>query len=235
MGAAACAAPSAVPERVTLRTVRVDRRYLRGRLHAKVEYPEVIGLRDAALQARINRTVRSAYPPPHGLEAWLKPYLKEKFEPGEVQDLDGDYRVSLNRGHLLSIYFSGGDDLHKNGHIVGAHPNFCEAAVTLDTRTGRPFKLSDLFSGANWRDRLDHIIAHHVGFGDGKQGLTEEEILGMAQAHEYWYYLTPSTMDVYDIATSYAAHALSASIPYRELKPIINPKGPLPALSASRP
>lgn len=229
LGAAACATPSTVPERVTVRKRKIAGWYGDHSVHLKFEYPEVTGLGNPAVQAHINQTIRSAFPPPHGLKEWLESHEGE-FSSGTWEDMAGGYDVRLNRRHLLSIKFWGSEG--PEGKVIGNHSNPMDAAVTLDTRTGRPFKLSDLFVGPDWRVRLEKLIATYAGSSPGphKPVPVDQSLLDMLGEHKYWYYLTPRSIRFYDIDSSYAGHALESEIPLEKLRPIVNPKGPLPTL-----
>jgi hypothetical protein len=222
---------------VQLRKQHVDRWYKKRRYHTVLDFPEVIGLADTALQARINRLIRSAYPPPKGVDAWLRGYESfNAWEPGEHQELSGEYEVTLNRNHLLSIRFSGSDDGIKNGLITGAHPNGLSAGVTLDTRTGRAFKLSDLFAGSRWRERLEEQIARVVTVEPGKPDPDDAKNIQLLRedlkSHQYWYYLQPHSISFYDLYLTHAGGGIEAEISLEQLRPLMNPKGPLPSLLA---
>lgn len=224
---------AAVPARVQIRKRRLDRWYAGHRLHAVVDYPEVTALADRALQARINRTIQSAYPPPHGLDGWLRWNNEpDDVEPGVTQQLEGEYEITLNRNYLLSMRFYGSDDAVKNGLISGPHPNPLNAAVTLDTRTGRPFKLADLFAGPQWRERLEKLIARYAGLGPRPRKPVPEDpvLIQELKGRNYWCHLTPQSVRFYDLYSAFAGHAVEAEIPLEQLRPLMNPKGPLPSL-----
>lgn len=222
---------AAVPARVQLRKQHLDRWYKGRSIHVTVSYPEVVGLTDKALQARINRTIRSAFPPPRGLGAWLQTAEGDP-KRGEVDQLDGDYEVTYNRDHLLSIRFSGLEEPLKDGLLTTPHPNPVNGAVTLDTRTGKPFRLADLFAGPQWRERLEKLIARYAGLGPGPRKPVPEDpaLMEELKHHEYWYHLTARGVRFYDLYPSYAAHAVEAEIPLEQLRPLLNSKGPLPSL-----
>lgn len=222
---------AAIPARVQLRKQRLDRWYNGRGTHVIVNYPEVVGLADKALQARINRTIRSAFPPPRGLKAWLETSGGDPKQ-GEVDQLDGDYEVTYNRNHLLSIRFSGLQEPLKNGRLMTAHPNPVDGAVTLDTRTGKPFKLADLFAGPQWREHLEKLIARYAGLGPRPRKPAPEDpaLMEELKHHDYWYHLTARGVRFYDLYLAYAGNAVEAEIPLEQLRPLMNPKGPLPSL-----
>jgi hypothetical protein len=229
-------ARSPVPARVRIRKQHLDRWYGKHRVHAEVNFPEVVGLADTTLQARINRTIRSAFPPPYGFEVWVENNDRaEDLEPGMNIEMFGDYEVTLNRNHVLSVRFWGFDDIEKDGNITAPHPNLQDAAVTLDTRTGKPFKLSDLFASPHWRERLEKLIARYAGLAPGphKPVAIDPELIARLKSHEYWYHLKPDSVRFYDLYGNYAMRAVESEIPLEQLRPLMNPKGPLPALLAA--
>jgi hypothetical protein len=224
-----------VPDRVQLRKRHLDRWLGKHRIHANVYLPEVTGLANPALQARINRTIRSAYPPALGIDQWLELNgSADDLEPGLNIEFTGDYEVTFNRNQLLSIQFYGSDDTLKNGLIVAPHPNSQMAAVTLDTRTGKAYKLSDLFTGPRWRDRLEQLITRSAGVGmhDTLPPEVREQLPGELKHHEYWYYLTRRGICFYDLYQAWVLHAVTSEISLEQLRPLMNPKGPLPSLLA---
>jgi hypothetical protein len=229
-------AASGAMARVPLRKRHLDRWYDKHHVHVELDFPEATGLPDPALQARINQTLRSAYPPPHGLDAFLRSSGRTgEWGPGWTEELDGKYEVELNRNQLLSVYFYGMDTALKNDRFYGNHPYLLSGAVTLDTRTGRAYKLSDLFSGPQWRERLEKLIARYAGLGPvpRKPVPADPVLLQELKDHRYWYYLKPSSICFYDLYQSHAAHAVEAEIPLEQLRPLMNPTGPLPAFLAA--
>lgn len=222
LGASSTSAPAARPGAVSLRKLHVNQWYAHHSLHAKIDYPQVTGMPDRELEARINRVLLGAYPAPHGLKATVAEATKHA--PGGKLDyiniIDGSYTIGLNRGHLLSVSFSGYWNL---GEDV-AHGDLLSAGVTLDTRTGRPYRLSDLFAGKDWREKLDEIIVRNAR-------RTTEDKLDPGSAfrvadHEYWYYLTPRKIVFFDIGGHWTDEA-EASVPYSQVRSLMNPKGPL--------
>ena len=227
-GSVASRAPAATarPGAVSIRKLHVNQWYAHHTLHADIEYPQVVGMADRELQARINRVLLSAYPAPHGLKTTVAETIHDV--PGgkldHVNVVDGSYTIHLNRDHLLSVEFTGYWD---PGESVVAHGDLLSAGVTLDTRTGRPYRLSDLFAGEDWREKLDHIIVRNA------RRITDDKLdpdsAVRVEDHNYWYYLTPRTIVFFDIGGSWTNEA-EARVPYAQVRALMNPKGPLPQL-----
>jgi hypothetical protein len=171
----------------------------------------------------MNRALRSAYPRPKGIPSLLKEargwFKDQSYRPDTKVEQDGDYAITLNRGHLLSVRFRG-----EWSSTYGLHPDSTPAAISLDTRSGRIIGWGDLFSGKDWRGRLERMIVRRLtdaGHEDVGIGLQERR---------YWCYLTPSGVVFFDLGGSWPERNLECKFSFGELSTLINRTGPLAAL-----
>jgi hypothetical protein len=144
--------------------------------------------------------------------------------PGSAYDQT--YKLLSSPGNLLSFKF----EIYI--YIEGApHPNTYSRTVTYDLEAGSDVRLEQLFlSGSNYLETIANYciaqlrsrnIGFDEGFSSGAQPLPEN--------YGSWN-VTPAglliTFDSYQVA-AYAAGPQEEVIPYAELKPIIDPNGPL--------
>lgn len=163
--------------------------------------------------------------------------LEEDEEPppeGSMgSDLNIGYTVVLAQDDLVSIRFDVGT--YYQG---AAHPNSYTEVINYDLKNGKQLKLSDLFKpGAKY---LQAISAYSIADlkKQGKDLLPEQIESGAApKAENYQSWNIGKTglginFDAYQVGP-YAAGPQFVSVPYSNLKDLINPDGPI-AQFASR-
>ena len=163
--------------------------------------------------------------------------LEEDEEPppeGSMgSDLNIGYTVVLAQDDLVSIRFDVGT--YYQG---AAHPNSYTEVINYDLKNGKQLKLSDLFKpGAKY---LQAISAYSTADlkKQGKDLLPEQIESGAApKAENYQSWNIGKTglginFDAYQVGP-YAAGPQFVSVPYSNLKDLINPDGPI-AQFASR-
>lgn len=163
--------------------------------------------------------------------------LEEDEEPppeGSMgSDLNIGYTVVLAQDDLVSIRFDVGT--YYQG---AAHPNSYTEVINYDLKNGKQLKLSDLFKpGAKY---LQAISAYSIADlkKQGKDLLPEQIESGAGpKAENYQSWNIGKTglginFDAYQVGP-YAAGPQFVSVPYSNLKDLINPDGPI-AQFASR-
>lgn len=223
---AAAPVPSAPRPALRIRRAKTDR-WLEGhRFHAAISYPQVTGLPDSRVERQINALLATRFPP-GGLQHDAHQAV-DGIDPKQTVELEGAGRATLNRGRVLSVYFTGLENPVEDGRIAAAHPEKLASAVTLDTRTGREYRLADLFSGPGWQKRLDEIVVDRLSHA--VPDLDADQSRDAVAQHQFGFYLTPNGLTLFNLFDAFALASIEVAIPARELRAIANPRGPLHGL-----
>lgn len=108
---------------------------------ASVSFPEVAGLPDGEILAKVQDAVGLKAGTGMSLDEW-RTDLRDSFWLDEI-----DYRVSRNRGSLLSLTYS------VSG--VGAYPDTTSTHLVVDLKTGRTLHPADIIAAS----RLKALVA----------------------------------------------------------------------------
>ena len=170
-------------------------------------------------------------------DASVEPGGKDLTPDAAEDSFEINYIVRASTDAIISIEF----DFDEYSHGA-AHPSHSFQVLTLDLKTGRLLKLSDLFkAGTNY---LSAISIHSIEqlrrwnkdsakeSGDSKPYLDDPEFLDGAKPtpknYRIWT-LTPNglaiTFDYYQLG-SYAAGAPAILIPYAKLKDLLDDNSP---------
>ncbi len=178
-------------------------------------YPRLVRSSNQTLENRINRLIRRT--------------SEETLPAGRYRDMNiitaaSQYDTTVNRNEILSLRFENYYYPEKmaNGITV-------VRGLTVNLITGKKYRLEDLFrTGSNYKAYLDNIIERQIVEKDipllnGFPGITGNEV----------FYLTEDSLVIvyqeYDLTPGYYG-TLEFTIPYTELKPIINENGPIAML-----
>ena len=142
-----------------------------------------------------------------------------------TSSLDVQYQVVSPSGNILSIKYQ------TEGYIAGmAHPYHLIYSFNYDLEQGKDIALSDLFlPGADYLGALSKYCAaqlstRDINFQDFSQGADPT-----AENYKNWNITSEGlmiTFDEYQVA-AYVAGPQVVTVPYSELKSLIDPNGPL--------
>jgi len=195
----------------------VKRNKYRPNYYTYMEWPEISGLADSALQEKINKKL---------IDTFLKD--KEKIAQDNIKNertQDEDFKVHKNKDLLI---------IQANGYIYpigAAHGMPYTKDYPLNLKTGEIYKLKDLFkTNAKYKERLTTIIRNQIALN---KKITDFEYLQHVDS-------TPTVEDTigftvqkdalvltfapYEVAP-YAAGFVPFEIPYGQIIDIIDTKG----------
>ncbi len=137
--------------------------------------------------------------------------------------LQADYSITHGTGGLLSVLFN------INYYVSGAaHPNQYALSLNLDIAAARVLKLADLFKpGTNYLQAVSDYCLQDLK----RRNVLEWNTGALPSEDNYrTWNITPDglliSFDPYEVA-SYAMGPQSVTIPYIDIKDIIDPTGPL--------
>jgi inhibitor of cysteine peptidase len=186
-----------------------------GKLDVTLNYPQLSGLSDQAVQDRINALFKqeAASAKQEGLDN-IKDY-PSSLSPNKYETYF-DYRIKYNRNNLLSVIFL---DYQYTG---GAHGSTIQKAYTLDLQTGKEYTMKDLLkTGSDYASLFNSTV---------KQGIKDRELYELttfsAISTDQAFYLDNSGVSVYFQQYEhfpYAAGIQAFTLDYRALKDILDP------------
>lgn len=179
----------------------------------KIEYPYITGYENEEIQATINDAIIGEVTSLLSSQVLLP-------EQNTLREIIGSYQIPLKGNNLLSIVFA----LYTD--TGGAHGNTTFSSLTFDTTTGEVYDFEDLFlPNSNYMNILSEIavreaeeaevpfIADYKGVVDNQQFyLTPNGIVLFYQVYEY---------------TPYSYGLFRITIPYNEIKGILNTNNPI--------
>jgi hypothetical protein len=205
-----------------------------GKCYFDISYPEVRLARDATLESKLNPLLRAQF-----LDESLKipdcaghqdsRPLRGPNDPNDAArpakkdsvDLNVDFDVKLNQADLLSIKYDG-----LLSYWPSAHPNKLYRAVNVDLKTGEAISYESIWRpGSKYARRVDQLVAEAVT--RNKIGVNPPEKI----AHDF--YLTRSTLVVFNVFDNFALGSVEAPIPLSRLGAILDPTGPLARLGTT--
>jgi hypothetical protein len=178
---------------------------------AGTTYPRVINLESRSLQSKINLIIReTAYD------------AIPDYDPGtSIIEAQSGYTTPLNMMGIISLKFQ--DYYYPE---MAAHGVTGVSSVTLDLNTGQVYRFSDLFRrGSNYQALLNRIIQAQI---TARQIPMLKPFGGVGPGEEY--YLTPDSLVIYYqpyVYTPGAFGVLEFSIPYTQIREVVNPRGPI--------
>lgn len=190
----------------------VDGQFVRPRM--EINYPIIQGLPNPFIQNRLNGIIRRT----------VSTMIRQQGFGPETMQMLGTYEVTLNQDDLLSLYLE-----NYKYNFRAAHGLTIRKSLTMDTGTGRVYRLADLFlPGVNYVGRLSEIVQEQILERDIPL-IVEFTGISPNQA----YYLTPTELvlyfQLYEIAP-YSAGIVEFPIPYTQIGDILLPTGPISRL-----
>lgn len=175
-----------------------------------VVYPQVSGLRNDAVEDKINRLIEervAAMIPREGCDVY--------------GDITGNYEVMLNERGILS--------LKLNVFTIRIHAaNGIEEqrSLTVNLETGRLYRLYDLFErNSNYKDVINEIIREQI---EERDIPLIKEFTGIDDFEDY--YLTKNNLVIYFQELEFTPHFVGIPefpIPYSQIKNLIRKDGPI--------
>lgn len=179
---------------------------------SEVYIPKILGMKDAAHQEELNKTLFNA--------------IFAFANPGPGSSLNGSFIVTFFNQELLIVHFRG------NSYTPGtAHPNKIDQGVHLDLVSGKLYGLEDLFkSGVD----IDNLIKRLCAANDTAWRLnlaglwdkwTIDTFARSWSGTERSFLLAPDSMRVYSVP-SFATGPISGyKVPFAALQPHIDTTG----------
>jgi len=196
----------------------------KGKLKIDINYPQLEGLADNAVQKNFNERVRALV----------------SNDLGGTSDEEGTHSIGFTIDYrsadMLSLIF--GAFYEWEG---AAHPQHHNFSYNYDLKHDREIKLADLFvPGSNHLGVISKLCARDIAREKQKNGMSDFSDDGEASAYDALkedptFYLTEKRLvfifDPYQVG-SYAEGYYVVAIPYSQLMKIINTEGPLASFIA---
>ena len=181
--------------------------------YADITYPE-LKLKHKKVQYKINNLILDR------TQSFIKKEL-DKFS--DQRNINGEYKVTLNKRNLLSIIFEFYSYLPEENSTFDLLKS-----LTIDTREGCIYNFNDLFyEGSNYENSINTIIIENI-----KENSIPiiEEYANINKNRKF--YLTEDSLVIYyelDRNSKYASIYCipQFAIPYNSIKKFINPTGPI--------
>jgi uncharacterized protein YegP (UPF0339 family) len=191
----------------------IDKQLEKPRIHLR--YPVVSGLPDKDVERRIN----------HRIQDLIYQMIRDEgYAEDLTKDFTGNYKIRVNQNGVLSL------SVEMYSYAEGAaHGLTVVKSLTFDLKTGRVYRLRDLFRlNSNYRAIISDMI---------KKEIKAKDIPLIAKfmviSEDEDFYLTENALVIYFQLYEYTPYAYGIpefAIPYRALQRVINPKGPVPKL-----
>lgn len=192
----------------------IDKQLERPRI--QLRYPVVSGLPDKDVERRINQRIQDLI---------YQMIRDEGFVEDLTKTFTGNYKIRVNKNGVLSL------SVEMYSYAEGAaHGLTVVKSLTFDLKTGRVYRLRDLFRlNSNYRAIISDFI---------KQEIKAKDVPLIAPftviSEDEDFYLTENALVIYFQLYEYTPYAFGIpefAIPYRALQRVINPKGPIAKLT----
>lgn len=193
-----------------------------GKLSIKITYPQITGLSDKKIENDLNKYFKkgflTGYEDLYGrsvnflekkdLEFCHKDLI-ENFGPEFKNTIEVEYTVGVNKHDILSINYSGLGMLTPS-----AHPSKLLKTFTVNLKNGKIYKFKDLFKEkSNYMGVIKSILEKRKSYIE-------------IQKEGYDFYLTSDSLVLVNINTAYVSQGVEETIKFKEIKDIVNEKGP---------
>lgn len=199
----------------------------------ELEYPHVVGLPDANRQRRVNVLLAQGFSYFAGLvdENGESRRLEYELEEGEPTSTELGFHVELTTSSLLSVYAS------MSYYCGGAHPAYGSLGYLIDLASGYRYHLHDLFRpDVNYLGVLRTLIRR-----DLERQFREDPYWDAAPPEpdegtprQFDFVLTERGLQILNLYSAHALHAVSVEIPLTDVEHIADPNGPIARLLAAR-
>jgi hypothetical protein len=180
--------------------------------HTLVYYPEIEGLKDVDVQAKINEKFKQEGIPDFNSD-----------EEGQT-DYDQSFSVTMFKKNLLIV---GTSSYSFSG---GAHGMPGERYDHIDLQTGEFYRLSDLFkANSKYVKAINPIIEKQIAEHGEEKGVFQESDLGFQGIQaDHLFYIQGEALHIvftpYEIGP-YAAGFITFDIPFKELEAVLDKEG----------
>jgi hypothetical protein len=175
-----------------------------------VVYPRVSGLKDEAVEAKINMLIE---------ERVLSMIPKEGCDV--YQEIKGIYKVELNDRSILSVKF----DVYTF-RIHAANGIDEQRSLTVNLETGKEYRLYDLFKrNSNYKSVISEIIKNQI---EEQNIPLIKEFRGIDDYENF--YLTENALVIYFQEIEFTPHYIGIpefTIPYAQIRNLIREEGPI--------
>lgn len=144
------------------------------------------------------------------------------------------YTIAYAGPELISVRF----DLYESS-LGAAHPNSSNKAVTVNMVTGQPLSAGDVFRpGSNWQDVLTRRAMRDLTaqFRDYQFAPPESDVRDSVVKPHLWLITERALVILFPPYSFGGPHALGGTevtIPWSELRPLLNPNAPVPIRAAT--
>jgi hypothetical protein len=159
-----------------------------------------------------------------------------RFKPADQTEESTTYQIGYVGADLVSVKF----DL-RDLTVGAAHPNASVKAVTFNMRTGARLSAADMFKPrAKWQDFLAVRAARDItkqlrDQDETARAVDPSDARDAAIDPNSWFVTDKALVLLFPpgaLGLATAMDAYEVSIPWRDLKPYLNPQGPGPIKSA---
>ena len=193
-----------------------------GKLSITITYPQLTGLSDKKVENDLNKYFKkgflTGYEELYGrsvnfcdkkdLEFCHKDLI-ETFGKEFKNTIEVEYTVGVNKNDILSIDYSGLEILTPS-----AHPSKLLKTFTVNLKDGKIYKFKDLFKEkSNYMSVIKSILEKRKSYIE-------------IQKEGYDFYLTSDSPVLVNINTAYVSQGVEEVIKFKDIKDIINEKGP---------
>jgi hypothetical protein len=191
----------------------IDKQLEKPRVH--LHYPVVSGLPDKDVERRINHRIQ---------DLMYQMIRDEGYVEDLTKDFTGSYKIRVNQNGILSL------SVEMYSYAEGAaHGLTVVKSLTFDLKTGRVYRLRDLFRlNSNYKAIINDFIRQEI---KAKDIPLIAKFTGISEDEDF--YLTENALVIYFQLYEYTPYAYGIpefAIPYRALQRVVNPKGPIPKL-----
>ncbi|MEQ8225357.1 MAG: DUF4163 domain-containing protein [Candidatus Eremiobacterota bacterium] len=193
-----------------------------GKFSITITYPQITGLSDKKVENELNKYFKkgflTGYEELYGrsvnfcdkkdLEFCHKDLI-ETFGKESKNTIEVEYTVGVNKNNILSVDYSGLEILTPS-----AHPSKLLRTFTVNLKDGKIYKFKDLFKEkSNYMGVIKTILEKRKSYIE-------------IQKEGYDFYLTTDSLVLVNINTAYVSQGVEEIIKFKDIKDIINEKGP---------
>lgn len=181
--------------------------------YVDITYPE-LKLKHKKVQYKINNLILYR----------IQSFIKKEFDKFSNQrNINGEYKITLNKRNLLSIIFE------FYSYLPGENSTLdILKSLTISTREGYIYNFNDLFyKGSNYENSINRILIENI-----KENNIPiiEEYANINKNRKF--YLTEDSLVIYYELNKNSKYASvycipQFAIPYNSIKSIIDPTGPI--------
>jgi Deacetylase PdaC len=229
---------------VKLEKLKSEKKSPKGYCEYKAKYPQVRGLVDVKVEASINKYIQSKLLTPDvDITQCDAEYTRETNTIQAVNTKDEvTYQVTLNRGGILSIEYSGTS--FSTGNVYGRPAQ----GITVNVKTGNIYSYRDLFKpGSNYVPKMNKLIYEKLRASDKKgsdlelskeerenianQFKSDSKLFSKEERNDYSFSLHGDKLVILDLFNTHALRAMQVGFKPSEIKDLFNSMGPLRHLS----